>query len=757
MPDTEKLLSAIDTYADNSIGSGGKQDELGRQRALSLDAFAGKLIDVPPPGRSRVSDRSLFETWKWMEPSLVRIFAGGDNIVEFDPVEENDEDAAEQESDYLNYKVMQSPDEWELMCREWMQDAALLKNAYCLVDEQEKIRTEVETYEGKTEEQVAILLEDDVQVIGQRQYDDPDDEGTLIDPANGQPIDPEDTATSVGAMAIYEANGIEPQLQYRQLYDVQLRKTMPEKRLRFSVLEPDHCKVGEDTKDFTLEDCNYFEYWDDTVTISEVRSIGYDVPDDIDDDPMPTTQEDESRDEPLDFDTETDQRDPAMRQITLRTVWIRHDYDEDGIAELQKVVLIGRTILDHEPASRIPVACITPYLNVHRHIGMSIADLMFEVQRIKTKMLRGGLDSLELALRPRHATSKKVTVSDLLESVPGGVVRVDTDLPDVQGHMTPIVTQNSFPDAMMGMEQMDRITEARVGVNRMFQGIDASNVNDHNRIGQLSTMAAQRVEDIARIFGIGFKRLFSLAHEIIQKSARKEETVRLRGTWVNLDPTSWKTGRDMRITAPFSAGNKDALLNRLMIIAQFHEKALAGGLPIVTAEDSYELALEVAKAADLSGTKYFTDPKMIAPPPEEPDHTMIALEVEAEKVKQQEADSVRDAELKQMELALESETRIKTTEMNNQTAIAIQQIKEGQSINLEATRALLKDTPMDALEALKGSGEMADIVNAAIEEMRGALQQFREQAEAPIDVVRENGRIVGKNVNGRFIPIRDSG
>ena len=188
-----------------------------------------------------------------------------------------------------------------------------------------------------------------------------------------------------------------------------------------------------------------------------------------------------------------------------------------------------------------------------------------------------------------------------------------------------------------------------------------------------------------------------------------------------------------------------------------HEKALAGGLPIVTAEDSYELALEVSKAADLSGTKYFTDPKMIPPPPEQPDHTMIALEVEAEKVKQQEADSVRDAELKQMELALESETRIKTTEMNNQTAIAIQQIKEGQQVNLEATKALLRDAPIEVADALRGTGELGDMVNAAIREMQGALQQFREQAEAPIKIVRENGRIVGKEVNGRFIPLEDTG
>jgi hypothetical protein len=109
---------------------------------------------------------------------------------------------------------------------------------------------------------------------------------------------------------------------------------------------------------------------------------------------------------------------------------------------------------------------------------------------------------------------------------------------------------------------MDTVTEARVGVNKMFQGIDTnalSSTNAHNAIGQLSTMASQRVEQIARIFANGVERLFSIAHELIIKSGHEEETVRLRGEWVAFDPSQWRTGRDMRIVAPFAAGNKDAV------------------------------------------------------------------------------------------------------------------------------------------------------------------------------------------------------
>ena len=85
-----------------------------------------------------------------------------------------------------------------------------------------------------------------------------------------------------------------------------------------------------------------------------------------------------------------------------------------------------------------------------------------------------------------------------------------------------------------------------------------------------------------------------------------------------LDPSQWKTGRDMRVVAPFAAGNKDSLIQRIMMHMQVHEKALAAGLPIVDADDAYNLAIELAKATDLPGNRIYTDPATVEPPPPQP-------------------------------------------------------------------------------------------------------------------------------------------
>jgi len=756
MPDITKLNAAIDAYAEQSHGSMTDGGELSRQRGIALERYAGVNLDPAPEGRSQVVDRTVFETTQWIMPSMMRIFAGAeDNIVEFEAMGPDDEEVAEQESDYLNYLVTQRND-WDLTVRTWIQDALITKNAYCMAFMEEKLVPEIERYEGQSEDQVALLLEDDVEVVGHTARDNPDAEPQLVDPATDQLIDPQDEATLLGAQAIYAANGLEPVFGREQIYDIELKRVKPQKRLRFRVLPPERVKVGSDTPDFTLEETNYFEYWDE-VTISDLRKLGFDVDDDIGDDRSSDTVEDAARDTYLELDSEHDSPDPSMRQVIARTIWIRFDYDEDGIAELQRVVRVGTEILDREPASRIPVACIVPFINTHRHMGNSIADLTADIQRIKTSLTRNMLDALSLSVNPRHAVSDRVNLDDMLVSRAGGIVRLRQGAIPGEGHVMPLVTENTAPIAQAGLQYLDTVIEARVGVNRMFQGIDESNINDHNRIGQLSTMAAQRVEDIARLFGSGFKRLFSIAHELLIKSGHSEEVIKLRGQWVTIDPTQWRTGRDMRVVAPFAAGNKDALLNRMMMIAGLQEKALAGGLPITDADDAYRLALDIAKAADLNGERYWTDPATIPPQEPAPDHTMIALEIENKKAENQAADTQIDAEVDKYKTDVAAEIDKYRADLQAQTQLALAQIKAGQQIDLERFKNNLTNAPIELDAKSEALGELNNQITESITQITKALAELQAATTAPIKVVRENGKIIGKEVNGNFIPLEDTG
>lgn len=607
----ERLLSAIDAAEQDAYGSD-QDSQLSAERALSIDLYLGKDIDPPPPGRSSVIDRSVYETIQWIMPSLCRIFASGDDVVEFQPVGPDDEAAAKQESEYLNYLITQR-NRWFEICQDWFTDALLTKNAYCWAYMDKVVATETERYENQTLPALALMLQDGAQIVAQ-----------------------------------------EPADESGQLFNVDVIWTDETKKLCLQVLPPERTKVSHLTPSFTLRDCPYFEYWD-FVSISSLRAEGYEIEDDINDDSQGTASEDVSRDiyNETDRDDQRNLNDPSMRRVRARHIWIRYDYNGDGIAELNYVLRVGRTLLLREDASRIPVACIVPNTLPHRHVGLSIADTVGDIQRIKTTILRNGLDNLYFANNPAIAFNKNtVNLDDVLTSRPGQRIRVDGP---PQTEFMPVTSPFVFPEAMQGLEYMDQVRENRTGTNRYFTGVDQNALNKTaTGIQQLSSMAAQRVEQIARIFSCGIEELFSICHEIVLKSGHQRETVRLRGGWVEVDPSQWRERTDMRISVGYAAGNKDAMVSRLLLIAQLQEKAAAGGLPIVKPDNLYQTALEITKASDFSAPqRFWTDPSTVPPPPPpQPDVTIMAAE------------------------QLKSHTTLQKTQMDNQTRLQVEAMQQ---------------------------------------------------------------------------------
>lgn len=749
MADLERLIQAIDAAEQSAYGSDTDSD-LQVDRALAIDMYHGKNIEPAPEGRSQVTDRTVFETVHWIMPSLTRIFANGDQIIEFQPFGREDEKGAKQEGEHLNYLVTQK-NPWPVIFNTWAMDALLSKNGYCEPYIESKVQTELETYERLSAPSLALLLQDDVEVVEHSAEPDPKQLEPVTDEMGQPMLDP------MG----------QPMTQPRVLHTVTIRKTKPRRKLCFKVIPPERTKCDINLETFMLADANYFEYWDD-VTVSHLRAVGFDVPDDIETDERDHTEEGRARDlyseEAIEGDNDVD---PSMRKVRLRCIWIRHDTDEDGIAELQKCYRVGEKILerDGKPAiyhcTRVGVACITPNINPHRHIGTSEADLTIEVQRIKTAILRQGLDGLYFALNPETAVSNEVNIDDYMVSRPGGIKRMiegSAALPG-EGHVMPIVRQNVFPDAIAGLEYMGQVSESRTGVSRAFSGVDPSTLNSGNSSGvainQLSTMASQRVEQIARIFSVGVEYLFSLAHELVIKSGHEPEVVKLRGEYTTIDPSTWKTGRDMRIVVGYGAGNKDALVSRLMLIANMQKEMLVGGLPTVSPQNVYETALEIVKASDFSAPqRFFTDPSTVPPkPPPEPSPD-VKLGAEVELAKTQSSERVKAAEIQSQERIKQAEllARDQIEKFKGELAIVLEKMKQGGEAEIESLKTSLKAD----LEG-KPRTDVITPINQKVAQLERALAEAKAEAAAaiqeangPREVVRDSGgRVAGVKVGNK--------
>ena len=117
-----------------------------------------------------------------------------------------------------------------------------------------------------------------------------------------------------------------------------------------------------------------------------------------------------------------------------------------------------------------------------------------------------------------------------------------------------------FPQAIAGLQYMDELRQNRTGVNYNFSGIDTKDLNNvqPGTVNQISSLAAERVVQIARILAFAIEDLFAIIHEQVLKMGHKREMMQIAGKWIEVDPGSWKKRTSFKIAVACAAGNKDA-------------------------------------------------------------------------------------------------------------------------------------------------------------------------------------------------------
>jgi hypothetical protein len=132
--------------------------ELSNERAAAMRYYLGDLSqDMPAQdGRSKTVSMDVADTIEGLMPALMDIFAGSDEVVRFEPVGPEDEEAAQQETDYVNHVFMQRNPGF-MTLYSFIKDALLQKVGVVKVWHEESEREERETYYDLSEEQYQAL------------------------------------------------------------------------------------------------------------------------------------------------------------------------------------------------------------------------------------------------------------------------------------------------------------------------------------------------------------------------------------------------------------------------------------------------------------------------------------------------------------------------------------------------------------------------------------------------------------------------
>src|SRR6476660_9699745 len=125
-----------------------------------MQYYYGQPYGNEQEGRSQVVTTEVKDAVEGILPSLMAIFTASEDIVRFEPQNPDDEEAAQQATDYVNYVFSRLNNGFlALYCL--FKDALLQKNGYVKVYWEDYEKQEKETYENLTDMEFEALSNDD--------------------------------------------------------------------------------------------------------------------------------------------------------------------------------------------------------------------------------------------------------------------------------------------------------------------------------------------------------------------------------------------------------------------------------------------------------------------------------------------------------------------------------------------------------------------------------------------------------------------
>ena len=660
----ERLKALIGQEINNSIGFYG--GELSEQRKNALKFYLGEPLGNEVEGQSQVRSQDVLEVVESILPSMMRIFTQGESIVRFEPTGPEDVAYADQASDYINHVFMKDNNGYSIL-HTLFKDALISKNGFVKYYWKNDKEQKQESYENLSiTEYQALLADNEVEIV------EVEDTSTGSDVENTDIMD--------------------------VTYNVTVKRVKDFGRVVVENVAPESMLVSKTAN--SLDDCDFIAQRV-FKTRSELISMGFDkkivneLP--VADEEIYNTEAVTRRS----YDDETMPQeyqniDPLLTRVAVVDCYMKCDYDNDGISELRHIVVGGSgvnsyRILENEPIEQIPFATVTAIPMPHRFYGLSIYDLIGDVQEIKTTLLRQTLNNAYLQNNARTVVvDGQANIDDLLTSRAGGIVRVKSP-----GAVSPMAAPNFMREGLAMIDKIDQVREGRSGVSKVQMGLDSETINkSHTTATSANVMmnaSTQRIELYARNFSEGVKRMFQGILQLVCKYQDQERIIKLRNRFVPMNPREWLDRYNATVQVGLGTGSQDQRLEVLGRVLAVQEKLISvGGMGIVDPQKIYntlEKYLENAGYKDAS--QFFNNPAtMPTPPPRQarPDPSVQLAQAEQQRLRAKD-----QAELQLKARKQQVDETFKAEKLNlDQQKLATEVLNEAESKNLEKEKLATK-------------------------------------------------------------------
>ena len=518
------------------------ESEITNDRIKAQRYFDGEVDIGYEDGRSKVVATKVRDTVRSVKPSIMRVFLSTAKPVEFMPKGPEDVAAAEQATQYIHY-VFTKNDGYRVL-NDAIHDALIKKTGIVKAYWESWEDAEIYTYDNLTDQEYMLLASDDTVDILEH---------------------------SVEMAMSMDEFGMEVE---SPTHAMKISKRTPNGKMRLDSVPPEEFFINAQARNI---DDAYIVAHRTEMTVGDLVEMGYDFEEvynldslnggsDIHDAEVFERQGYSSDD----YDDQ--EQDPSMRLVAVTEAYMKIDADGTGVPVLHRLICGGTNykLIDFEPWDEIPFAVFEVDPEPHTFFGRSIADLVMDDQDAATSILRGVLDNVAMTNNPRIGiVDGAVNIDDVLNNEIGAIVRMRQ-----AGAIQDLSVPFAAGQTLSALTYVDQTVENKTGVSRASMGLDPDAMQSTTRAAVQNTiqMQAGQIEVMVRNLADGMKRLFGIMLRTAIKYTDEEQSMRVNGQFVQVDPRVWQTDMDIGINVGLGTGREEEKQAALMQAFQIQQQ-----------------------------------------------------------------------------------------------------------------------------------------------------------------------------------------
>lgn len=529
-------------------------------------------------GKSQYVSTDVFDLVESDMPSMVRVFLGSSDILEFKPI--SDDPAEKQEADektkYINYLVRQQPGSFKTI-HDWLKEAEFSKGAVVKFYIEEAKTTDEREYENLSSDELVMLQQE---LMSARYVD-------KLDVVSREDTDEPDT------------------------YNVTFRITKKRKKVVIRGVPSENFRISRNASSK-----------DEAILVGDVatKTRGQLIAEGYDKDlvkSLPKAEGDatggriktlrfKGQDSTSDFENHW-----TNEAVELTDLYVLVDYDGDGIPERRHIVRSGTKILENKPYGVVPYAILSAILMPHAAIGRCRAEIALPTKKLKTQLIRGINNNIYAVNNPRTVVNDdNVELDDMLVHKLGGIVRTSgVPAQDIMALVTPYIGTQ----ALEIVQYVDAMRAQSTGSLMASQGLEVSNLTKETatRFEGVRDASEAKTELMARVYAeTGFRDLYDGLAWLVTHYQDEACEIKVLGKPLTVDPRKWKYEHYAQSTVGLAAGDSQEMLQNIGAVIGIQDQLKAQGSMLVDEKKRYNALAKMLKAMGTASVQdYFNDPE----------------------------------------------------------------------------------------------------------------------------------------------------